>query len=674
MSNARARSEAAILGIDWGSTAIRATICIRKTKELHPVWNHGAVPGHDIRYQTGAFNSTLYVDDRGGIVYTGEVYNQSCTPIPSKWFLCEDRETGNPLLDGLLAKFRGMEKRIRRALEAIVRTVFQEVTTFCTDRALHIDEIGLSHPAHWTAQELSNYENLIAAVMMESNTFTKAHGRIKLHVESLASAHFLFSSPRHMKQILTKVDEPCHLVFLDFGGHTMNGCIFSAVRRSGDELHYFQVGEPFTAHGGTQLWEKRVDDFATNYVEKSFKSTLLPSQRADLLEMFHLKIKRLQTGLFASMVLHAEDPDNHGSISVHLRATDARQCFLDGLETPLRLARKKIDAAVALGSNVKIVLSGGSGKNVLVQANLQQVCAQLKIDEPFLFYEAVGEKDSFNISKGAALAAVDNIMAKEFIDRGAAFGFQTGRPLKGANGSFISWDNTAFLALDSDGPHYFRKRYSGTTRLKIVCDPQLQASAKWDHVPATCCYDILELAPPTKGHWEFCLQLHDFGDGKLGLTIRKNKLSWKGKAVLNKMTYGPFPLEYDTSSRCCLINLDRVKTESTDFENGIFLTEDGKLVPCDPEAVNDQIQDLQKENNDRLKESGGINTSMPQKVKEQQEKQGQQQEQQESRAAGKRPRSTSVSQTRGRGKPHKKSGRDDDRGQEPAYKKRLMKR
>lgn len=161
------------------------------------------------------------------------------------------------------------------------------------------------------------------------------------------------------------------------------------------------------AHGGTQLWEKRVDDFATNYVEKSLKSTLLPSQRADLLEMFHLKIKRLQTGLFASMVLHAEDPDNHGSISVHLRATDARQCFLDGLETPLRLARKKIDAAVALGSNVKIVLSGGSGKNALVQANLQQVCAQLKIDGPFLFYEAVGEKEyvdwNLEISQGSEM-------------------------------------------------------------------------------------------------------------------------------------------------------------------------------------------------------------------------------------------------------------------------------
>lgn len=25
-----------------------------------------------------------------------------------------------------------------------------------------------------------------------------------------------------------------------------NGCIFSAVRRSGDELNYFQVGEPFS--------------------------------------------------------------------------------------------------------------------------------------------------------------------------------------------------------------------------------------------------------------------------------------------------------------------------------------------------------------------------------------------------------------------------------------------
>ncbi|KAJ0331290.1 hypothetical protein COL5a_002829 [Colletotrichum fioriniae] len=505
MSKARARSEAAILGIDWGSTAIRATICIRKTRELHPIWNRGAVPGHDIRYQTGAFNSTLYVDDRGGIVYTGEVYNGSCTPIPSKWFLCEDRETGNPLLDGLLAKFRGMETKIRRALKAIVRTVFQEVTDFCTDRALHIDEVGLSHPAHWTAQELSSYENLIASAMMESNT-------------------------------------------------------------------------------------------------------------------------------------------------------------------------KKIDAAVALGSNVKIVLSGGSGKNILVQANLQQACAQLKIDDPFLFYEAVGEKDSFNISKGAALAAVDNITVQEFINRGAAFGFQIGRPLKSVNGSFISWESAATLALDSDGPHYFRKRYSGTTRLKIVCDPLLQASAKWDHVPSAWCYDILELAPPTKGHWEFCLQLHDFGDGKLGLIIRKNKLSWKGKAVLEKMAYGPFPLEYDTSSKCCLINLDRVKTDSTDFESGIFLTEDGKLVPCDPEAVNDQIRDLQKENSDRLRESSGINKSMPQKAKEQQEKQGRQQEQLESKATGKRPRSTSGSEMRGRGKPRKESGRDDERGQEPAYKTRLMKR
>lgn len=115
------------------------------------------------------------------------------------------------------------------------------------------------------------------------------------------------------------------------------------------------------------------------------------------------------------MALHAEDPDNHSSISVHLRATDARQCFLDGLETPLRLARKKIDAAVALGSNVKIVLSGGSGKNILVQANLQQACAQLKIDDPFLFYEAVGEKEyvdwKLEISKRPGNEYVANMFA-----------------------------------------------------------------------------------------------------------------------------------------------------------------------------------------------------------------------------------------------------------------------
>ncbi|OHE93545.1 hypothetical protein CORC01_11142 [Colletotrichum orchidophilum] len=650
-----------ILGIDWGSTAIRASLCVKRTKELHSIWNTGATPGHDIRYQTGAFNATLYFDDRGGLAYTGEKFNGTCTPIPSKWFLCEDRETGNPLLDGLLAKYKGLKKRIRRNLEAIVRTVFQEVDKVCSEKPYVIEEVGLSYPAHWTPRELSSYENLIAAVMMEFKVMKSAHGHIKFHVESLASAHFLFSSRRHIKPILTKVDEPYLLVFLDFGGHTMNGCMFSVVRRSGDNLGYFRVGEAFTAHGGTQLWEKKIDEFATNYVEKSLKLTLLPSQRAEILEEFHLKIKRLQSDIFQSMILHTDDPKDNRSIAIHLRGSDAKQCFLDGLEEALNLAREKIAEAVALTSNVKIVLSGGSGKNSLVQADVQHACAELGIDKPFLLYEAVSEKDSFNISKGAAYATADKITVQEFIQRGAAFGFQLGRPEKGKDGPFISWESAATLALDADGPHYFRKRYGGGTRLRIVCDPFLQSSAKWDHIPSVWCYDVLEIAPPPKGHWEFSLRLHDFGHGELGLVIRKTKLTWTSKAMVETRNYGPFPLFYDASSNCCLINTDKIKSEDIDFYNGILLTDGGELVPCDPEAVADQILDLQKEKDDMLRESSRMNASISDRGKEENE---------QSNASGKRPLPSDL-HTRGT-EVREGVGRNNDKAQEPAFKRRLM--
>ncbi|OHE93535.1 hypothetical protein CORC01_11132 [Colletotrichum orchidophilum] len=592
--------QAVILGLDWGSSSIRASILTRDTRHPENVYNEDSIPAHDEHYQKGAFNAALYLDGIGK-VYTGEAIDEDREPVPSKPFFSQSPQTGINAIDALLNGLRADATwaLVHEGMEEIAKTVFKSIGGFCNgnnelDELYCIDEIGLSYPAHWRLGERTKYEELLRKVIPKESAWVKPDVDISFHVESLASAHRLFSSPRLIGKIMPPSKTPVLVVFLDFGGYTM--------KSNANDLSYHRVGETFSAFGGTQLWEQQVGIFCRKYVEaETNRPKLSPRQRAECLEMFHREIKKFETSEIEPMHLTYRIPlkEGHLSYSVCLPKHSAENCFWNALAGPIKLAEKKIAEAVTLSSRVKVVLSGGSGKNTVVQARLRSACERLGVSHPYCMNQKLAKEDSWNISRGAAIATANTISVHESMANGAAFGFQRGgyATLNSPEGLRSSWEEEIEVSLDLNGSRSWKRWCGDTTRIKIICDPFLQLPDRKTHLRFSSCCDVVELPQPSKGYWEFELRFAGDGDD-LRLVVERGYMGHTGRKIFRHMPTLELPLYYDPSSCCCLI-----KTDVDDEGYGLLVTETGEIVACPREPTRNH---LERGGRPRLGESGNI--------------------------------------------------------------------
>ncbi|KAK1471614.1 hypothetical protein CTAM01_16505 [Colletotrichum tamarilloi] len=589
--------KAAILGLDWGSSSIRASVISRDDKKAHPVWNRKSIPGHDERYQKGAFSSALYLDDVGK-VYTGEVIDEDRDPVPSKHFFTKSPRTGIDAIDVALNNLKAdkLWNIVHDGMEAIVKAVFLEVEDHCSGKnpekqPYYIDEIGLSYPAHWKSEERSKYERLLRKVASKESAWIQKAFDVSFHAESLASAHCLFWHRELIDNIISPELDSALVVFLDFGGYTMNGCMFDVQKGNDSHLSYHRVGETFSTFGGTQLWEQKVSDFCRQEVEKDRNVVLPPGQRASLLKQFHLEIKSFRTSEIEPMSLSSTNPYNQREkYSVFLEKELAEKFFRAGLEEPIKLAEKKIAEAFSLSSTrVRVVLSGGSGKNSVVQARLESACKSHDIPAPYCFYEGFDRDDSWNISKGAAFATANIKSVQEVIANGAAFGFQRSSSVA-AKGSKRSkkpgsaWEEQIQVSFDSHGSRSCKKWYSGKMRVRIICDPFLQLHGSQKYLRFASCCDIVELPQPSKGYWQFNLRF-ECADDDARLIVERSYMGHDGDKIKYQMPILKLPLYYDPSYCCCL-----VKSDVDDEGYGLLVTEAGQIVACPKEP---RLSDLQ---------------------------------------------------------------------------------
>lgn len=113
-----------------------------------------------------------------------------------------------------------------------------------------------------------------------------------------------------------------------------------------------------------------------------------------LLQSFHLQIKKFNSDKINDMSLHVTDPENATrSRTVYLTEVQAGQCFWEGMKRPIELAKEKVAEAATLSDRVRVVVSGGSGKSSIVQAHVHDACRKANIDAPYFFYEKAGDKE-----------------------------------------------------------------------------------------------------------------------------------------------------------------------------------------------------------------------------------------------------------------------------------------
>ncbi|KAF4775909.1 hypothetical protein HER10_EVM0001823 [Colletotrichum scovillei] len=509
---------------------------------------------------------------------------------------------------------RSSQKLIREGMDAIARAVLQQVQSHCQGGDLHgrvlsevkILRVGLSYPAFWGHEERTLYEDIIRRVMPEFPDIFTTDTEVDFHVESLASAHNLFWNQRLHNKILRISDKPALLVFLDFGGYTLNGCMFTVVQGKKQVFSYYRVGDTFCTSGGTQLWEQAFGKFAIEYCEKTLKSKLPPRQRTRLFQDFHLQIKKFSSDKIKEMSLHVTDPQNaRKSLTVYLSEEESKGCFWDGLKRPIELAKKKIAEAATLSNRVRVVVSGGSGKSSMVQAHVWEACKKAEIDDPFFFHEKAGDKDSWNISKGAAIATANTMTGLEFMERGAAFGIQVGY-LKNYDGSAwkrkqsaiakptIFWQEEIKVTADATKSYPFTTWCSGQKWLKIVCDPFLQVSERKEDLTASLSYDILDLPPPKRGYWRFTHSIVYDGDAMI-LWLHRDYLGSNKDAPTAMESEAPFscPMYFENSSNCFLLD-----TDVDDGGRGLRLSEEGTLTSCTVDSVKEQLIGLKESTRD----------------------------------------------------------------------------
>ncbi|KAK1671755.1 hypothetical protein BDP55DRAFT_287153 [Colletotrichum godetiae] len=349
--------------------------------------------------------------------------------------------------------------------------------------------------------------------------------------------------------------------------------MFHVQKSDDDQLSYHRVGETFSAFGGTQRWEQKVRSFCRWYVSNSQKSELPPRQRAKLLEQFHREIKRFETGEIEPMRLTADDTRNNmQKYTVDIPKSHAERFFWEALKQPILLAEKKIAEAASLGSQVKIILSGGSGKNSVVQAWLQTKCRSHGIPDPCCLYENLGKEDSWNISKGAAIATANRMSVRKAMAQGAAYGFQ-----RGGYAPKHAWEEEVEVSLDSLRSRPWKRWCNGEARVKIICDPFLQK--RKSHLSFSSCCDIIELPQPPKGYWQFTLRVVAEGDD-LRLVVARDYMGHTGKKIYRQAPALNLPLYYDPSYCCCLI-----KTDADDEGCGLLVTESGEIMACPREPI-----------------------------------------------------------------------------------------
>ncbi|KAK2050109.1 hypothetical protein LZ31DRAFT_581363 [Colletotrichum somersetense] len=393
------------LGIDWGSTAVRLYFYFPDEDIFEPLLNLRASSKNDeSRYQSGSFGGYINISGEAP-VYTGDEV-PAALQIPAKLILGKARgiAENNPMLIEINRRQGDaeFERRCQRGLEEIVKAFADQVEKRCNkkNKPLDIVEIGLTIPAYWTLEEEHSYRELIKKV------FPKGHWNNRLKdiyfmTEIEAFAQFFFSDPVNVDKYMSDKEDN-YVLFLDFGGHSMNGCLFY-VRRAEDEYVLMGVKKPFGVVGGSAQWEAAVGDFCTsNALLGGSKVTVKPEVRNGLQKKFREEIRMQECDCFTEIELRIKPPEGYekgsGEILTAISAFQSARFFNDAMNGPLKRAGFEIGELAKLKGRyedmgLKVIVSGGTAKNDTVQGKLNGFCDDVHLNPPIFFHQNFGSNE-----------------------------------------------------------------------------------------------------------------------------------------------------------------------------------------------------------------------------------------------------------------------------------------
>ncbi|KAK3934743.1 hypothetical protein QBC46DRAFT_273214 [Diplogelasinospora grovesii] len=463
------------------------------------------------------FPSLAYPFDENGPVYGGNKHKTARIPIFLKYAFYALANASDhlleqyPLVTPITERkddeaFRG---RLREGLIALLTQIRVQVDQICTDNLLYIEHLAVTVPAQWTLEFEDVYKGLLDEVF-------NMPGKYVFVTETEALAHWLFR-----RYLLEAEREQQHdvMLFLDFGGHNMNGCMFRIVRNVDGEggVGFYRMGDPFGAGGGSEQWEYNVGEHCIR------ERGLEPLVAQSVLDDFAIRKGTLFPGNIEEKAcfMYRESKGEHEIFKISATALD--NCWEEALRGPFRVTADCLRRFVALPDHIKklVVVSGGTARNEGVRSWLADWCRNAGLPPPFeaARYDHVYIK----VAKGAALAVANRMTVQQFWARGAALGLQLRQGTTGAIKNLQNvWDNEAAFAVNAARQAVVTLSLTGRDELRIICDPFFTPANWWAAriTDVNKCYNFLYLGTPMRGRYRFQLGLIEAQGGDMMLQIR----------------------------------------------------------------------------------------------------------------------------------------------------------
>ncbi|KAF6838395.1 hypothetical protein CPLU01_02507 [Colletotrichum plurivorum] len=384
---------------------------------------------------------------------------------------------------------------------------------------LYYDSIVVTIPSSWNEP----FQDVYTSILMKAFPHIKSSGIVFVH-ESEAIGHYLMSEHvvTGLRQIEETAEAPYAVMVVDFGGHTVNGTTIF-LNWGGDQSKdpAFYTRPAWGAPGGAEIYAQVIEEAILSDPE-----IVSHPNRDEHVRQLMASFKQKQRGLRGEPFVLNSDFGNWYVSDASVAASLHDRAF----RAPLDLVRKKIRNAAKKSSFVTVViLTGGSYLN---DAAREDTIEEVKRHENQNWRHVALHEEVHDtvipmlVARGAALALANVITVSEFLEAGAAFALRST--------SVKDFAHFPHILLRGDASTKVTVKVETDAELYISCDPLHDPREVEGHgrVNAHNTYDFLDLGIRREGRYSYEMK-YVCRQGKDTMRLIEETLG-RGSAILRK--------------------------------------------------------------------------------------------------------------------------------------------
>ncbi|KAJ0115751.1 hypothetical protein J7T55_010574 [Diaporthe amygdali] len=541
-----------ILGIDWGSEAVRASVyqTLDNGMPVESLVMHRSIIEElqlDREEVERQFSSHIYPFDHHSRNNSSEMVYQGNNRVPGRRSISsklamyavvgisDEIARQSPQLQELLELVQQtpqLKRVLRLGIEQMFRVVLQNVCLYLEGQNRRIGAIALTIPAQWTIDFEEEYGERFVTAWAQA--FHYAAPEIIFLTEGQTNVHFAFYTEtpnarfdRHILRNEGFLDSgriSNGLLLFDAGGHSTN-CSLVTICQDNNQL---EVLPDRGVIGGTALWAWYVLRLAKTKWPLSRNYGPMPVEMEnEILKTFYTNCRYYRGGKGTAFYISDCGP-NHSSFRFAITAEELMKTFDDANAHTFALIEDgilQLKGLEPLCEKLTIMVGGGSAQGAMYA----------------------------RLAAGANYALLKAKTVAQFADK-AAFGLAIKKRYRDGEGWAEDWYYQANL-LWARGNKWARfVTTDGTEEFKIICQPEYNSPRSKSTIePNYKAYDLLPIPCRERGILQFELDLNTETD-TLSLTVKHRAQTESGKTQRStQLGHVEFDLWVPPGSRCLQI-------------------------------------------------------------------------------------------------------------------------